>query len=255
MTEFSDYIFDLYGTLADVHTDESPAALWADTAVFLRAFGASFDGEALRRAYLRLCADEVLLRAKTLPDVPIERIEPELLNVFVRLLKVGGGAAGEKNAKTLAKFFRERSTLRLRPMPYALETLDALRARGKRTFLLSNAQSCFTKDELSALGLSDCFDGILLSSDAGMKKPYPGLFQALLKTYRIAPETACMIGNDSVADIGGAAAVGLRSFYCHTWQSGAHPESLPPSCTEIPDLSSLLSYSVSILSIKKTTAQ
>jgi putative hydrolase of the HAD superfamily len=125
-------------------------------------------------------------------------------------------------------------------MPYASETLIALKQHGARVFLLSNAQACFTNDELAALGLSDKFNGILLSSDAGMKKPYRGLFQLLLDRYAIDRGTAVMVGNDAVADIGGAAAAGLFSFYYHTWQSGAHPDALPPSCREIPDLSALI---------------
>ena len=237
---FSDCIFDLYGTLADVHTDESEDALWTDAAAFACARGAAYDGPALRANYLRLCADEVRLRKAALPDVPVEWIEPELLHVFQRLLAERGASAAD--AQAFAAYFRRRSTLHLRPMPHAADVLDALRRRGARTFLLSNAQACFTWDELSALGLSDRFDGILLSSDAGMKKPYQGLYSLLLDRFGIPKETAVMIGNDAIADIGGAADAGLRSLYIHTWQSGERPASLPPSCMEIPDLSVILDF-------------
>ncbi|MBQ6235093.1 MAG: HAD family hydrolase [Clostridia bacterium] len=235
---FTDYIFDLYGTLADVCTNEAPAVFWEGAASDAESYGAHYTGEALRRDYLRLCVDEVRLRALTLPDVPEAFIEPELLNVFKRLLSEHG--ADEARAEAFALSFRRRSTLWLKPMPHALETLDALRKSGARTFLLSNAQSCFTVRELDALHLTHRFDGILLSSDAGMKKPYRGLYELLLSRYGIGRKTAVMVGNDAVADIGGADAVGLMSFYYHTWQSGAHPDALPSSCREIPDLSALL---------------
>ena len=135
---FTDYIFDLYGTLADICTDEGPSVFWEGAAADAEAFGAQYTGEALRREYLRLCADEVRLRAQSEPDVPVSCVEPELRNVFIRLLPEGADAAA------FARAFRKRSTLWLRPMPHALETLDALRSIGARTFLLSNAQSCFT---------------------------------------------------------------------------------------------------------------
>ena len=237
MVRFHDYIFDLYGTLADIHTDESQPAFWDDAAAFARTMGISYTGETLRQAYLTLCADEVRVRADLLPDVPQAYVEPELLHVFERLLK----ARGETDAKRFAAYFRKRSTLHFKQMPYARETLDVLRSRGARTFLLSNAQACFTWDELDALRLRERFDGILLSSDAGMKKPYIGLFRMLLKQYGIAPETALMIGNDATADIAGATEAGLHTAYLHTWQSGARPDALPRTCTEIPDLSALLS--------------
>ena len=235
---FTDYIFDLYGTLADICTDETPVVFWEGAASDAEALGAHYTGEALRYRYLALCADEVRLRAATLPGVPEALVEPELLNVFKRLLSEQG--ADDSQAKAFAAAFRRRSTLWLRPMPHALETLDALRKSGARTFLLSNAQSCFTVDELRALDLTRRFDGILLSSDAGMKKPYRGLYELLLSRYGIDRKTAVMVGNDAIADVGGADAAGLMSFYCHTWQSGARPDALPPSCREIPDLSELL---------------
>ena len=229
-----DYIFDLYGTLADICTDESPAVFWEGAAADAGTFGARYFGEALRADYLRLCADEVRLRAKEEPEVPAEFVEPELLHVFSRLLPPGA------DAEAFARAFRKRSTLWIRPMKNAPETLDALRARGARTFLLSNAQSCFTRFELDALGLTARFDGIVLSSDAGMKKPYRGLFELLLSRYGIDRKAAVMVGNDAVADIAGADAAGLQSRYIHTWQSGARPATLPETCREIADLSELV---------------
>ncbi|MBQ1632356.1 MAG: HAD family hydrolase [Clostridia bacterium] len=235
---FTDYIFDLYGTLADICTDERPAVFWKGAARDAETFGAQYTDETLRRAYLALCQDEVHLRAQALPGVPEPYIEPELLHVFERLLREHG--ADDAHAQSFAKAFRRRSTLWLKPMPHALMTLDALKKAGARVFLLSNAQSCFTLDELRALELFDRFDGILLSSDAGMKKPYRGLFELLLERYAIPRQTAVMIGNDVAADVGGAHAAGLSSFYYHTWQSGPRPSRLPETCTEIPDLSALI---------------
>lgn len=232
-----DYIFDLYGTIADVCTDETPDAFWDAAAKEASALGAPYTGEAFRKAYLALCSDKVQKRAEEMPEVPIAFVEPELLNVFIRLLKDQG--AGPNHAEALARRFRERSTRWIRPMPHAVETLDALKKRGNRTFLLSNAQSCFTVWELEKIGLAGKFDGIVLSSDAGMKKPYIGIFELLLSRYGIDRENAVMVGNDAVADIGGASAVGMMSRYIHTWSSGDRPKALPETCREITDLSEL----------------
>jgi len=234
MNRHKDYIFDFYGTLADVKTDESPAAFWERV---VSDAGLSCGGETLREAYLALCADEVRRAHAARPEVPVSLIEPELQNVFSRLLSQFGGRV---DAQAFARLFRNRSTVFLRPMPHAIETLDALKTRGCRVFLLSNAQSCFTNDELHFLGLAGRFDGVLLSSDAGMKKPYRGLYELLLSTYAIDRKTALMVGNDAAADIAGATAAGLESAYIHTWSSGLRPASLPPSCREISDLFDLL---------------
>ena len=233
-----DWIFDLYGTLADICTDETTDAFWNAAADEATAFGAAYTGKSFKARYLALCADEVQRRAAAEPEVPEAVVEPELFNVFLRLLSEKG--ASSDGAAALARRFRERSTRWLRPMPHAIETLDALRKRGERTFLLSNAQSCFTMRELHAIGILERFDGIVLSSDAGMKKPYRGLFELLFRRYGIDRKNAVMVGNDAIADVGGADAAGLRSRYLHTWQSGERPTSLPPSCREIRDLSELV---------------
>ena len=47
--------------------------------------------------------------------------------------------------------------------------LQRIKDAGKKIFLLSNAQVAFTAPEISLLGLTRYFDGILLSSDAGVK--------------------------------------------------------------------------------------
>ncbi len=235
---FSSYIFDLYGTLADIWTDEAPEAFWDAVARDSAAFGLRHTGKTFREAYLRLCADETEQRSAAEPDVPLPFVEPELKNVFCRMLLEQG--FNDSDASKLAAMFRRLSTKRLAAMPHAAETLTALRARGAKTYLLSNAQSCFTLFELEAIGISDLFDGIILSSDAGMKKPYRGLFELLLARYGVDRSTAVMVGNDAVADIGGADAAGLKSRYIHTWQSGPRPLSLPESAIEIEDLSDLL---------------
>ena len=86
---FESFIFDLYGTLADICTDENPAVFWEGAAAYAEGFGAQYSGEALRMEYLRLCADEVCRRNAEEPEVPEEFVEPELLNVFRRLLPEG----------------------------------------------------------------------------------------------------------------------------------------------------------------------
>lgn len=71
------------------------------------------------------------------------------------------------------------------------------------------------------LQIEDCFDGILISSDYGVKKPDERFFRILLEKYRIMPECALMIGNDLDSDIAGAKTVGMDTFYIH---SGISPK-------------------------------
>ncbi len=69
--------------------------------------------------------------------------------------------------------------------------------------MLPNAQRIFTEYELFYLKIHDCFDGILISSSCGVKKPDERFFRILLERYQIKPGEPLMIGNDLTTDIKG----------------------------------------------------
>ena len=47
---YTDLIFDLYGTLVDIHTEESNA-VWEKTAIYFGFYGAHYTGPELKRAF------------------------------------------------------------------------------------------------------------------------------------------------------------------------------------------------------------
>ena len=94
--------------------------------------------------------------------------------------------------------------------------------------------------EMDKLGLTPCFDGIVLSSDAGVKKPDPAIFEHILSKYGLRPEHCVMIGNDRDADMCGAANLGIAGRYIHTDLSPERWGSLPPGCREITGLLDLI---------------
>ena len=51
----------------------------------------------------------------------------------------------------------------------------------KRIYLLSNAQTDFTRPEIEMLGLTKYFDGIFISSEQGCKKPSKIFFERLCR--------------------------------------------------------------------------
>ena len=52
------FIFDLYGTLIHIHTDENDMFLWQKMAEIYSAYGAEYDGYGLKEAYARICREE-----------------------------------------------------------------------------------------------------------------------------------------------------------------------------------------------------
>ncbi|MCD7820446.1 MAG: HAD family hydrolase, partial [Lachnospiraceae bacterium] len=48
---YENYIFDLYGTLVDIHTDEELPELWEKMSLFYGYYGARYTAEDLRQAW------------------------------------------------------------------------------------------------------------------------------------------------------------------------------------------------------------
>ena len=205
-------LFDLYGTLVDIHTDENQPSLWRRMAGFTARAGAGYEAKELHEAWLRLAAAEEARLAARDRGIPGACPEIDLKRVFAALYAEKGVAADEALLAETAWFFRRASTTHLRLYAGARELLDGLRASGRRVFLLSNAQSLFTRPELELLGLADAFDGVYLSSEAGCKKPDPRFFRLLLERERLAAADCLMIGNDPRCDGAGARAVGMETW-------------------------------------------
>lgn len=211
------FLFDLYGTLVDILTDEDSERFWSEVSVLL--YGTPAEGDGARRRYLALCAEA----AEALPKDG----EPDLLAVFARLAEESGS---RNTPLSLARGFRRASILRLRLFDGAKQFLAGAKARGAGCYLLSNAQACFTRDELAQLSLDGDFDGILLSSEAGCKKPSPRFFRTAFERFGLSPGDCYYIGNDLRDDVGGAHSVGMRCAYIPTEQSGRY------ASAEVPDL-------------------
>ncbi len=222
MKAYRNCIFDLYGTLADIHTDETKNSFWKAVKDFYASEGALYEGKELKEAYLRYCAKEEHRISET-----GRHKEIDLYPVFERLYRSKGVSADEDLVRKTALFWRKASTSHLRLYSGVKELFEELRRNGRKIFLLSNAQSLFTVPELELLGIKDCFDDILISSDTGYKKPDPFFLEILLKRNRLRKEDCILIGNDLSSDILCAKLGGIDSYYVHSALSPkAYPEEL-----------------------------
>lgn len=230
--EYDNYIFDLYGTLVDIRTDEESPLFWERFCHYCRFLGMHCRADTLRETYLRLCREAEAAMGGGDAEIDLAAVWPRLGAAFGQTLTA-------EDCRRMALTFRALSLRRLGLYPGAAEVLDELRRRGKRVVLLSNAQRCFTQPELWSLGLYNRFDRILLSGDAGVKKPSPAFF-GLLAGLGCRAEDSLMVGNDPVCDCAGAAAAGMDSAFIHTAQSPKGRAALPKNCRRIRALMALL---------------
>ena len=222
---YTDLIFDLSGTLVDIHTEETPD-VWEKTALYFGYYGAHYTGATLKDAF----ASELTHRQakagqsyECFPDIPFHQVMADLFR------RKGIRSNADALGIQAAQLFRICSTEYIRLYPHVLEALEKLRKKGFRLWLLSNAQEMFTRYELNHLGLVDVFDGVYLSSCFGFRKPDIRFFRALLDERQLEPRKCLMIGNDRETDIAGAKAAGIDTFYMHTALTPDHQSPADPN--------------------------
>lgn len=100
---------------------------------------------------------------------------------------------------------------RLASMSTAL--LDALRERGLKTGLVSNAMdpAWILLRDLDEQELLPRLDGVVFSSEVGVRKPRPEIFERALVELDVSAERALFVGDRLDADVRGARDVGMRT--------------------------------------------
>ena len=212
LMNYTDLVFDLYGTLVDIHTEEDDT-VWEKTALYFGYYGAHYTGEELRSAFQSAMAARKAKAGQDyecFPDLPFEPVMAQLFR------DKGVTENADALGVNASQLFRIASTEYIRLYPGVTDALKKLRQAGYRLWLLSNAQRVFTAFELRHLGLEDYFDGIYISSDFGCRKPDIRFFRALLEEQKLDPGRCLMIGNDLDTDIAGAKNAGLDTLYMHT---------------------------------------
>ena len=226
--KYTDLIFDLYGTLVDIHTEEDRQT-WERTAVFYGFYGAHYTADELKAAFeahMKQRKAQAGESYECFPDLPCEV-------TFAQLFRDKGiTEKAEELGFQVAQAFRLFTMEYIRLYPGVMEALADFRKKGYRLWLLSNAQRVFTAYELRHLELDSQFDDIYISSDYGCRKPDVRFFNALIKDHQLDISKCLMIGNDRNTDIAGAKAIGMGTLYMHTnitppGQEKADPTLLP----------------------------
>ncbi|WP_342759314.1 HAD family hydrolase [Kineothrix sedimenti] len=207
---YKNYIFDLYGTLVDIRTNENKENLWKGMAELYRNVGAVYEAEELKRDYFLLCREE---EERIRREKECEYPEIEIGEVFRKLYMRKNVRVGEETAVYAARRFRQWSREYIRVYEGAAEMLAELKRIGRRVFLLSNAQRLFTMPEIETLGIEKFFDDIFISSDYGVKKPERAYMELLLKKQHLKTKDCVMIGNELGSDIEIANACGMDSLF------------------------------------------
>lgn len=210
---FKNYVFDLYGTLIDLNTDEWSDELWEKLAILYNYKQANYTPEEIHADYLKYVEQEKKRVHKRFPEY--KGVDIKIEKVFKKLFTAKGVKATAKEVDFVCTAFRCYSTIYIRLYDGVIDLLDTLKAKDKKIYLLSNAQRKFTENELNMFGLTKYFDGIVISSDEECIKPDIHYYNTIIERYNLKKSETIMIGNDSIADTKGAHDAGLSTLYIH----------------------------------------
>jgi putative hydrolase of the HAD superfamily len=108
--------------------------------------------------------------------------------------------------------------------------LEALRARGLKLGLVSNAfdPGWLLHRDLAQMGLDQRLDFSVFSSEVGMRKPHPAIFERALEVLDVEPERALFVGDRLYEDVRGAAEVGMTTVQALWFRADEHPDGAEP---------------------------
>ena len=203
------FIFDLYGTLIDIHTDEWAKSTWTNFIVYLKSKGIRVPWwRRFRKDFFALDRE---YRAKA---TPFQYPEIDIIPVYAELFeKYGNGQLANELLNEISYKFREISREYMKLFPGLLEFLDELKAQGKKIYILSNAQASYTWPEIQFFKLDEIMDDILMSPDYGCMKPDRAFYEELLNRYNMDRTKTIMFGDSYENDYQGAINAGIDGLW------------------------------------------
>ena len=210
--DFDDTLYDTYGnsviSLCETYEAYHLDRYFATPQVFYDAYwAANID------LWTRYSKGEI-----TRPYLIVER--------FRRPLSVGKGLeVTEQLCLEMSDRFLDFCSSKSGVVEGAHQLMDYLKRKGYRMHLCSNGFHEVQYKKLTACGLKDYFDTVVLSEDAGFNKPSKQFFDYALKVSGAHKETTIMIGDNLQTDIVGAHDAGFDTILFNRW--GVAPSLVP----------------------------
>jgi len=221
-------LFDINGTLLDIHTNEWHDEVYRVLSNLLSYQGISLEPHVMKDLYFQVMKDQRAKCTERHPEFDAIGIFREIISKhatdFTRRLPT---EKLEQLPRLLAETHRAASRFRLQPYPGVEDTIRQLHSR-YHLAIISDGQVACALPELSARGLAEYFDPIIISGDFGYRKPDKRLFTAALTAMTMEPSEVLFVGNDMYRDVYGAQRVGMKTVFFKSNQGTQEKEGVKP---------------------------
>jgi putative hydrolase of the HAD superfamily len=221
-------IFDVNGTLSDIHTNEGHDEVYRVLSNLLSYQGISLEPHVVKDLYFQIMKEQRAAQGGRHPEFDASGIFHTIITRhatdFTRSLPT---QKLEQLPRLLAETYRAASRFRLQPYPGVVDTIRYLHQK-YHLAIVSDGQPAYAIPELNAVGLAGYFDPIIISGDIGVRKPHERLFTAALTAMKMPPSEVLFVGNDMYRDVYGAKRVGMTTVFCKSNQGLMEKEGVKP---------------------------
>jgi len=118
--------------------------------------------------------------------------------------------------------------------PDVLDVLERLGADGYRMGLVSNVSLLphLMRADLESLGIASLLDSTVFSSEIGVRKPDPRIFQEALRRLDAEAASTVFVGDRLYDDVSGAQAVGMRAVHTRQFRDEKDDRVQPDAAIE-----------------------
>jgi putative hydrolase of the HAD superfamily len=237
-------VFDVNGTLIDIHTNEWHDDVYRVIGNLLSYQGIALDPSVIKDLYFRIIKEQRAASVERQAEFDVVAVFREIVaqhsTDFTRALSM---EKCELLPLFMAEVHRSASRVRLQLYPGVAGTIEQLHAK-YRLAIVSDAQTAYAVPELHASGIGHHFDPIIVSGNYGYRKPDVRLFQRALDGMRLGPSEVVFVGNDLYRDIHGPQKLGIKTVHFRSGEMTSNKGDATPDYTiyHFPELLDAVRY-------------
>ncbi|MDN7012588.1 HAD family hydrolase [Methanoculleus sp. FWC-SCC3] len=199
-------LFDCYGTLIDVLTDEHDIETYRCLSRWLIYQGVRIAPGDLRDLYTCRVREGLEQTGEPHPEVRVEEVFAGICAEHA-VWEIDTARLGAESARA----FRAASLRRLGVIRKSKKLLDLFSAT--KTGVVSNGQRVFSEQEMRMLGLYGRLGFVIFSSDLGYQKPDARIYAAALGRMRLPTPEVLFIGDNAENDIDAPRKIGMQALH------------------------------------------
>jgi FMN phosphatase YigB (HAD superfamily) len=195
----------------------------------------------VRRDFVASFGHRDWLEALLMADLEPLNVDRQETNRWYEEWFASRGVACDISIDRLRSTFAVPLELVSAPVPGAADAVRWCKGQGLRVVLVTNTLSRGDTEVLrdwERAGLADAIDGVATSHDVGWKKPHRAMFDRALELAAARPNEAFMVGDNPVADVRGAQALGMRAVLRRTealsLPADVHPDAVIDHLSQLP---------------------